>query len=241
MRPLGVTWVKFSSMNKFLLIVFLLISIKLSAQEKTYDTLPNLPEHYLKRVALFEKEPIVKGKIMMVGNSITEGGDWKKLLNDSSVINRGISGDVTFGVLNRIEDIISRQPSKIFLLIGINDLSRNTPDEVIIENLFTIVKKIKSGSPTTKIFVQSILPTNDSFKNLMKEFSGKGSHIALINTQLARYAEQMKYNFIDLHTKFLGKDGNMDAKYVTDGLHLNELGYQQWVSILRSDSKIGMK
>jgi lysophospholipase L1-like esterase len=228
-------------MKMVFLLPFLFVGAGLSAQQKTYDTLPNMPEHYTKRYAMFKKEPMVKGKIMMVGNSITEGGNWKKLLNDSTVINRGISGDVTFGVINRMEDIISRQPLKVFLLIGINDLSRNTPDEVILENLFTIINKVKKGSPTTEIFVQSILPTNDSFKNLKAEFSGKASHIALINTQLARYTEKMKYNFIDLHTHFLGKDGNMDAKYVTDGLHLNDLGYQHWVSILRSESKTGIK
>ncbi len=228
-------------MSKALLIIILFLNLSLSAQQKNHDTLPNLPDHYLNRVAIFEKEPIVKGKIMMVGNSITEGGDWKKLLNDSTVINRGISGDVTFGVINRMEDIVSRQPSKVFLLIGINDLSRNTPGEVILENLFRIISKIKSGSPTTEIFVQSILPTNDSFKNLNKNFVGKDPHITLINTQLKRYADRMKYSFIDLHPKFLGKDGNMDAKYVTDGLHLNELGYQHWVSILRSESKSGLK
>lgn len=228
-------------MNKFLLVIFLLVSVKLSAQQKTYDTLPNLPEHYLKRVTLFKKEPVVKRKVMMLGNSITEGANWKKLLKDSSVINRGISGDVTFGVINRMEDIVSRKPSKVFLLIGINDLSRNTPDEVILENLFTIISKIKAGSPKTEIFVQSILPTNDSFKNLMKEFLGKGSHIMTINSQLKRYADRMKYNFIDLYEKFLDKDGNMDAKYVSDGLHLNALGYEHWVSILRADNKTGVK
>jgi lysophospholipase L1-like esterase len=225
---------------RLILIIFLLINFGLIAQNKAYDTLPNLPEHYLNRVALFKQEPIVKGKIIMLGNSITEGGDWKKLLKDSTIINRGISGDVTFGVLNRIDDIIQRQPSKVFLLLGINDLSRNTPNEIIIENLLAIASKIKSGSPSTEIFVQSILPTNDSFKNLNDNFRGKGSHIMLINTQLKRMAERMKYTYIDLHTKFLGNEG-MDVKYTNDGLHLNALGYQLWVSILRVESKTGFK
>ncbi len=228
-------------MKMIFLLPFLFVSTGLLAQIKTNDTLPNLPEHYMKRYELFKKEPSVKGKIMMVGNSITEAGNWKKLVRDSSVINRGISGDVTFGVIHRMEEIVKREPSKIFLLIGINDLSRNTPDEVILENVFTIVSKIKSSSPKTEIFVQSILPTNDSFKNLNKNFIGKDTHITTINAQLKRYADRMKYNFIDLYTKFLGKDGNMDAKYVTDGLHLNELGYQHWISILRSNSRTGIK
>jgi lysophospholipase L1-like esterase len=228
-------------MKKLILIVLIFAGINSLAQSKTYDTLPNLPEHYLKRYALFKKEPIVTSKIMMVGNSITELTNWKKLLKDSSVINRGISGDVTFGVINRMEDIVKRKPSKVFILIGINDLSRNTPDEVILENLFTIVSKIRKGSPNTEIFVQSILPTNESFKNFIPAFTGEDVHITTINAQLKRYADRMKYHFIDLHAKFLGKDGNMDPQYATDGLHLNKLGYQHWVSILRSDSKTGIK
>ena len=216
-------------------------STQLSAQTKTYDTLPNVPDHYVKRYALFKTEPVKTGAIVMLGNSITEGGNWKKLLGDSSVLNRGISGDVTFGVLNRLEEVVRHKPSKIFLLIGINDLSRNTPDEVIIENLFTIAKRIKTASPKTELFIQSILPTNESFKNFPNAFRDKGPHIATINAQIARYAEKMNYHFIDLYTQFLGSDGSMDAKYATDGLHLNILGYQHWVRILRSDSKVKLK
>jgi lysophospholipase L1-like esterase len=227
-------------MIRLILVIFLFVNFELMAQNKTYDTLPNLPEHYLNRVALFKQEPIVKGKIIMLGNSITEGGDWKKLLRDSTIINRGISGDVTFGVLNRIGDIVQRQPSKVFLLLGINDLSRNTPNEVIIENLLSIVRKIKNGSPYTKVFVQSILPTNDSFKDLNDSFRGKSSNIMLINTQLKRMAERMNYAYIDLYTQFLGDNG-MDSKYTIDGLHLNPLGYQHWVTILRTESKTGIK
>ena len=215
--------------------------LELIAQKRNYDTLPNLPEHYTKRLAEFKKQPIVKGKVIMLGNSITEGGNWKKLLKDSTVINRGISGDVTFGVINRLDDIIKRQPSKVFLLIGINDLSRKTPDEVILENLFSIVSKIRSGSPSTEVFVQSILPTNETFKNFIPNFKGKASSILTINTQLQRYANKMKFTYVDLYSKFLDANGLMDAKYATDGLHLNELGYQHWVSILRSTNKTGIK
>jgi lysophospholipase L1-like esterase len=215
--------------------------LELIAQKRNYDTLPNLPEHYTKRLAEFKKQPIVKGKVIMLGNSITEGGNWKKLLKDSTVINRGISGDVTFGVINRLDDIIKRQPSKVFLLIGINDLSRKTPDEVILENLFSIVSKIRSGSPSTEVFVQSILPTNETFKNFIPNFKGKASSILTINTQLQRYANKMKFTYVDLYSKFLDANGLMDAKYATDRLHLNELGYQHWVSILRSTNKTGIK
>lgn len=229
------------SLVGILLICSMFGQLELIAQKRSYDTLPNLPEHYVKRLAEFKKQPIVKGKVIMLGNSITEGGNWKKLLKDSTVINRGISGDVTFGVINRLDEIVKRQPSKVFLLIGINDLSRKAPDEVILENLFSIVSKIRSGSRNTEVFVQSILPTNETFKNFMPNFKGKASSILTINTQLQRYADKMKFTYVDLYSKFLDANGLMDAKYATDGLHLNQLGYQHWVSILRSTSKTGIK
>lgn len=215
-------------------LVYLLFVAQASMAQHAYDTLPNLPEHYLKRMAIFKQQPIITGKVMMVGNSITEGGDWKKLLNDSSCINRGISGDVTFGVLNRLEDIIQRKPSRLFLLIGINDLSRNTPNEVIIKNIFNIVSRIREGSPQTAIFVQSILPLNEGFKNFPEQFKNKKQHVAAINGQLAKDAEKLKFTFINLHSKFVDKNGNLETKFATDGLHLSASGYQHWAVILKN-------
>lgn len=208
------------------------------SQKRTYDTLPNVPDHYVKRYALFKTQPIVTGKVMMVGNSITEGGDWKKLLNDTTVINRGISGDVTFGVLNRMKDITDRKPSKLFLLIGINDLSRNTPDEVIVENIFTIIRKIQQQSPDTKIFVQSILPLNETFKNFPNAFRGKMEHVKFINSQVSKYAGKLNFTFIDLHHQFLDKEGKMEASLSTDGLHLAPAGYARWVEILKKEKHL---
>jgi len=219
-----------------LLIALSLAAMRGTAQSMTYDTLPNMPAHYLQRVEAFRHEPVVTGKVMMVGNSLTEGGDWKKWLNDTSVINRGIGGDVTFGVLRRLPDITERKPSKLFLLIGINDLSRNTPDEVIMENIFTIASKIRGRSRKTKIFVQSILPTNDTFKNLEKKFLGKGEHIVAINEQLRKYAAKMHYTFVDLYSHVVDGEGRLDARYTTDGLHLNAAGYKVWVEWLKKEN-----
>lgn len=223
---------------RHLIFFLLLIPIGVSAQQKTYDTLPNLPDHYNKRYEQFRKEPIRKGRIMMVGNSITEGGDWKRLLKDSTVINRGISGDVTFGVMNRLQDITDRQPSKLFILIGINDLSRNTPDEVILENVFMIINLVKNRCRHTEIYLQTLLPTNESVIGFPKNFIGKAEHIAMINKQFKKYAPKLKYTLVDLHTLFADKEGKLKAELTGDGLHLNAKGYQTWVDYLRQEKYI---
>ncbi len=77
---------------------------------------PFIPEHTPQRIAQFNKEPIVTGKVMFLGNSITEMGDWKKVLHDSTVINRGIAGDVTYGILKRLKDVTTGSRQKFSYL-----------------------------------------------------------------------------------------------------------------------------
>lgn len=213
------------------LILWILIPASLFAQ-RSWDTIPYGPEGFRAAVERFKKEPVVKDKMLFLGNSIVEGANWKKLLKDSTVINRGISGDITFGILNRIGEVVQRRPSRVFLLIGINDISKGIPDEVIMENIFSIVRKIKSGSPKTIVYVQSILPTNNAYP----QFPGhknKDEHVVTINSQLQKYGERLGYTYVELYSKFLDTDSRLDSKYTTDGLHLNAAGYLRWVAILK--------
>jgi len=84
---------------KSLLFVCLLVPVISYSQvtnERLFDTIGFIPEHYPQRISVFEKEPLETGHIIFLGNSITEMGNWKQLLNDTTVLNRGISGDITF-------------------------------------------------------------------------------------------------------------------------------------------------
>ena len=219
---------------KFLLspFIFLLFAFT-SYGQKAWDTIPNMPQHYVERLAAFKKEKLVTGKIVFLGNSITEGANWKKLLKDSTVINRGISGDITFGVLNRTDEVVKLKPSKLFVLIGINDLYKEIPDEVILQNIFTFVRMLKSGTPNTKIYIQSILPVNKTFKNFPKNYD-KEEHITTINAQLKKLSKHFGYIYIDLHNQFTNTTMQLEEKYSYDGLHLNSAGYLHWTEILKS-------
>ena len=68
---------------------------------------------YFNRIKEFEQKPIGKNKIVFLGNSITEGGrNLNHRFNTNNIVNRGISGDYTEGVLNRLNEIIYYKYSK---------------------------------------------------------------------------------------------------------------------------------
>lgn len=177
--------------------------------------------HYPKKIVEFKKNPLEKNDIVFLGNSITEqGGDWGKRLNNSKVKNRGISGDTTDGVLARLGEIINCKPTQVFILIGINDLFREEiSSKDVFKNILKIVKQIHLKSPTTKIFVHTILPTTTlNIKNKIQN-----ANILLKNAETKE-----PFQLIDLHNEFTDKDGLMDSQLSIDGVHLNEEGYNIW-------------
>jgi len=224
-------------MRKFLFALsFCLATTFVVAQNIVYDTIQYAKEHHQKRLTLFKSEPIVKGKIIFLGNSITEFGYWQKLLNDSTIINRGIAGDNTFGVLARLDDVINREPSKLFIKIGINDISQNIPAEIIVKNISTIIKTVKAKSPLTKIYIHSILPTNDNVKNFYPDAYNKNDKVKLVNRQLEKLAKNNNIIYININKIFTDKQGKLDVKYAdSDGLHINDVGYKIWVDFLKSN------
>jgi lysophospholipase L1-like esterase len=218
----------------FAFLVCLTASIA-EAQNIRYDTIRYARDYYQKRVTFFNTQPVQKGGTIILGNSIVEFGDWQKLLNDSSIVNRGIAGDNTFGVLDRLEDIITRRPDKLFIEIGINDISQNIPVAIIVKNIFTIIERIKAKLPGTKIYVHSILPTNDNVKNEYPAAFNKNGQSILVNRQLERNARERMFTYIDLNKVLSDKNGKLDVKYAEpDGLHLNQTGYEVWIKLLKT-------
>ena len=219
----------------FISILLPAFSYSQVTNQHLFDTIGFIPDHYMQRNAVLENEPVVTGRIIFLGNSITEMGDWKKLLNDTTVINRGIGGDITFGVLKRMDDVIKRQPSKLFLLIGINDIGKDIPDAVIADNIRKIVMRLQTESPVTKIYVESIMPVNPDVPNFPQHYD-KQEHIINTNKLIKKVTEELHVPFVNIHDLFTDKEGRLDAKlycrwfasYCTGG------GYEKWIAYLES-------
>lgn len=210
-------------------ISFVFASFSVSAQtvDSIYDN-----GHYKDRMEVFHKMPHQKKAIVFLGNSITEAGKWQEMLPGMRVINRGISGDITFGVLARLPEIVAAKPSKIFLLIGVNDLKREVPVAIIIQNYKRMIHMIRHGSPHTKIYLQSVLPVNDSmliapFKKVTNQDVGK------LNESLRSLVHENRVYYVNLHEVFADEKGQLKKEETPDGLHVKIASYVAWVKYLR--------
>ncbi|MEX0600166.1 MAG: GDSL-type esterase/lipase family protein [Rhodothermales bacterium] len=202
--------------------------------QRLFDTEPFLPEHYDNRVASFEAQPVEMGRTVFLGDSITEGGDWVSLTGDETVVNRGIGGDITFGVLERLDDVTRRRPSKLFLLIGINDIGKDIPEEVVADNVRQIVEEVRAESPATTVYVQSVLPVNPSV-DLFPQHYDKENQVVRLNRLLRGTVAQTDAHFVNIYPLFLDRMGRLDERFTNDGLHLNAAGYEVWVRFLEEN------
>ena len=198
---------------------------------------------YFDRIAEFKEAPIGNDKIVFLGNSIMQGGgNWNKKFSSKNIVNRGISGDYTQGILKRLDEIIFYKPIAVFIMIGINEFFADNSDKpeitpkYVAENIFTISDIIKSNSPNTKIFIHTILPINNRQYMKVKDVNYnflQDSFIPSVNKQVeitnAIIRNNKKYNIVDLYPLFLNNDLMMDSNMSDDGVHLNEIGYRIWV------------
>lgn len=187
--------------------------------------------YYDQKLSMFDAMDAENNCIVWLGDSITDGGEWSELFKKKKTANRGISSDVTYGVLNRLYNIKKLKPSKVFVLIGINDVARNIPDSLIIKNYSRIIDTFLLQMPNTTLYMQSLLPTNNSFTNF-KNHQNKTDRILFINNALKSVCHDKNVTFVNLYDEFLDKEGKLDAKYTNDGLHLIGAGYIHWKNIL---------
>ncbi len=160
-------------------------------------------------------------------------GSWSEIFQNPNIKNRGISGDVTEGILYRINEITESQPLQVFLIIGTNDLAQGLTKELTFQNICKIVKSIQSQSSKTEIIVQSILPAN-SIYSLFSGHTGNTAKIKWVNGMLKDWCDDNEIIFVDLfiHLKN-GNDDFLNPEFTYDGLHLNGSGYQKWANVIQ--------
>lgn len=171
------------------------------------------------------------GGSVFVGDSITNEYLLTEMLSEYNVHNRGIGGDTTDGVLSRMkESVYDVNPSKLFLLIGTNDLALTTSsDEEIANNIALICEKSIDYNHKLEINIISVLHVCDKVYPHVDPTTIKprtNERIDNINNHLITLAKTKKYNYLDFNKLLSDESGSLHPDYTREGLHLSQKAYE---------------
>jgi lysophospholipase L1-like esterase len=160
---------------------------------------------------------------VMIGDSLTDGAEWKEMFPGSAVVNRGVDGDTTAGVLRRMDGITSARARKAFVMIGINDFKEGRTVDAVFNDYRGIVSRL--GEAGMKVFVQSTVLCNEA-KGEWTGCAAVQGKLVELNRRLAGLASA-NVTFIDINAGLAGP-GGLKPELTYDGVHLNGEGYRIW-------------
>jgi lysophospholipase L1-like esterase len=166
---------------------------------------------------------MTKQKVLFLGDSITQNGDWATWFPDIDSLNFGIGGDTSEDVLGRLDTVVEAHPDEIVLLVGTNDLGLRRSVEQLVRNIQSILVDLRRDLPGSRMLVQSVLPRGREFADRIRE----------ANIHLRQFSPTVHAQYLDLWPTMALADGELNPAYSDDRLHLNDAGYEAWLSELR--------
>ncbi|OEF02255.1 lysophospholipase [Vibrio crassostreae 9ZC13] len=161
--------------------------------------------------------------LVMFGDSITEWAPWADIFRDVSMVNRGLAGDTTTGMLRRIDTTLNVKPKLVCFMAGINDLAQGYDVDHIYQNYIDMLKVWQENE--IRILVQSTLYVGSKLQGL-------NPSVERLNSKLSEYCTQQGIAFLDVNS-VLSPNKLLSNKYSCDDLHLNAKAYQTWAEILQ--------
>jgi lysophospholipase L1-like esterase len=208
----------------FLIILFAVIIPKKN-EEKEWEEL--VRKYYSEKLETYKKENELyddyEVDIVFLGDSLTDGYDVKAYYSEYLVSNRGIGGDTTIGLENRLEvSAYELKPKVIVMLIGANNMSE------MFTNYEDILKGFKENLPNTKIVILSLTAMGG------EHWGRKNELAAYNNVKIKKYAIKYGYYYVDLFTPLFDEDkGEVYDGYTIDGGHFTKEGYDVVTSIVK--------
>ena len=177
------------------------------------------------------KKYAIANQTILLGDSITYFFNWYELFYDFSktsgqaVYNRGISGDTTDRLLERLqENVLSIKPRNIVLLIGTNDIGRGLPLSLSVENMENIIKMTKDSCPDVNFIIEAVYPVNEKMRDRFEKRSNK--KINEMNKEFVKLCEKYDCMWLDFTDELMDNSGNLKQEYTFDGLHINAHAYE---------------
>jgi lysophospholipase L1-like esterase len=184
--------------------------------------------HYPVRIAEFKSDPLGCEQIVFLGDSLTERNDWSAKLSTAAAIrNRGISGDTSDGVLARLDEVLISRPSKVFLMIGTNDLWTNNSPRKTADNILDVASRLQERAPEIQVYVQTVLPVRNE--------PALNRKVEAINNLIRERSATSRVRIIDTYAAFRDSRGLLNENYTDDGVHLTLEGYRVWEELVSNE------
>ena len=176
------------------------------------------------RATYFSMLPIDNDDVLVFGDEFIKNGEWQELLGNRNVKNRGTGwgygGDIA--TTSKIVDatyantgVEKKDAKAIFIYTGTGDCNGNTSIATVKSNYKALVDKVAQKSPTSKIYLMALAPTNNATTNT--------SRIAALNSYMQSLATG-NIRYVDTYTPLL--NGNVaNTKYFYPSNYLGGLGY----------------
>jgi lysophospholipase L1-like esterase len=177
------------------------------------------------RRSQMESLPTPTGRVLFLGDSITEQGNWEEWFPELATLNRGIGGDTVAGVRDRLDSAV-KAPVAISLLVGTNDLtglglSRDVA--TLSREMGGLVHDLRRRAPDAHLIMNSVMPRRPYL----------AERVRVLNTEYAEIAHRVGATYLDLWPVLADDEGGLRSGLTRDFLHLNGPGYAAWVDALR--------
>ena len=162
--------------------------------------------------------------IVFLGDSITDWCPIEQIYPGLPIVNSGVAGYETTDILSRLDSMVYRyNPTKVFILIGTNDIKyEDDSEEEVANNIKEIINRIKTYRKNTKIYYEAIFPVNKALPATEERYN---EEIQEINSIMKKYCEENDVTYIDMYTLLQDDNGDFHTRYTNDGLHPNDRGY----------------
>jgi lysophospholipase L1-like esterase len=190
-------------------------------------------------------QPVPRGRVVFMGDSITDGWDLAAGFPGKPYVNRGIGGQTTAQMLVRFyPDVIALQPAAVTIFAGTNDIAGNNGPQTITmiqQNIMAMVELARAHG--IRVVLCALTPVTDA-KTAPPERGGgpinqtrqrPPADILKLNAWLKSYAKEAGAGFADYHAATLGANGQLRAELTNDGLHPNPAGYKLMQPVIEAE------
>ncbi len=127
------------------------------------------------------------------------------------------------------EALMTNTYGKIYIMVGVNELGQGTTEN-FMEEYTKVVDRLHELAPEAKIFIQGIMRVTGTKHNSDDIFNN--NNINARNNAIATLADNEQFFYIDVNEAICDEEGNLNAEYTHDQLHLLGMYNDLWKEFL---------